>query len=745
MRNEYKQIDTHTDNEKQHEKDEDEEINTDSMKEQTTYKTNSYTYNSFSSSGNINIDYESESQTKIDSKLKTISNGNANNDETKKQFENDEKLKPIERTVVEHHTEPIDHIEVDQLYMDDGAATEEKTSPSTEDFHDDDDDVPNDDSVRLGMLRSRTFFPDDEDDDDDDDDRKGGERAEHSGAGGIDKYGDYENDNAQNRDRSSDRQYKHKNSFSSLDDKGKSHENDDFDRHPYQSSKADSKDAIKIISTPLGKVSIIYQSNTNNNSNTNTANNSNDSKMKLFDNSNQNSMNKFKNFFNHNMNAGAKQNASNSHRMIKNQHHRHNHHQHYHQQQQLSTSSSSSSPSSSLPVAAGVDSTSKSRPNPMNDKTKLLQKQITPVLTADGKVALLYRGAQDANNQHKIEVGKNLTDFTQSINSQESVINGKMNYNVVSETESKLPDGIPIDASVPTNANNQTEKIGIKNMEKLAVIVAAETTTTTTRTKLTTFAPVANTERPVLKLFKSDENTSRNTNEEENSILPNINRPPSEVLGIKKNQFTQFRITDMIATATPTLTSQDGTERTPLSYGNEVPKAIDSLNNEHDTHGQDGFGSSIDYDYNANRENGYHHHNPNHLETPSIDLPATSNHGGFDDSTTISDVLSKAEVVNLAIIPAFEGDLHRFHEQQQNDVSNDNNQYYNMMDRDENGNDIAVAGKQHKHRHHKIKDLSALHCAMQALVAIAALATVFGMLGAYFKQRILDQLTIMHW
>lgn len=721
------------------------ELNNDSMKQ-----TNSYTYNSFSSSGNLNIDYEDELHTKqIDSK-KTISNGNDednnNNNNDDRGHDNDEVMVVKESTTIEYkqpveaideqkqpetteHIEALDHIEVDQLYMDDGAATEEKT-PSTEDFHDDEPD--GDDSVRLGMLRSRTFFPDDEDDDDDDDgggDEKSGGRIEHSGGGGIDKYGDYENDNAQNRDRS-DRLYKHKNSFS--DDKGKTHENDDFDRHPYQSSKSDTKDAIKIISTPLGKVSIIYQSNTNNSSSSTATANSNDSKLKSFDSSNQNSMNKFKNFYSHNINAGAKQNASatNSHRTIKTQHHRHNHH--YHQ------------PSSSVPVIGGATdtATSKGRPNPINDKTKLLQKQITPVLTADGKVALLYRGGQDTSTPHKTEVGKNLTDFTQSVNSQESVINGKMNYNIVTENEPKLPDGIPLEAIA-----NQTDKvIGTKNMEKLAVIVAAETTTTTTRTKLTTFAPVANTERPVLRLFKSSENASRNTNEEENSILPNINRPPSEVLGIKKNQFTQFRITDMIATATPTLTNQDVTEKTPVAFGNEVPKSIDSLNNEHDSHGHDGiggggFGSNIDYDYNANREIG--HNGPNHLATPSVDFAATSH--GFDDSTTISDALSKAEVVNLAIIPAFEGDLHRFHEQQQNDVSNDNNPYFNMMDRDESGNDVAVAGKQHKHRHHKMQDLSALHCAMQALVAIAALLTVFGMLGAYFKQRILDQLTIMHW
>lgn len=782
--------------------------NIDSMKQ--THETISYnTFNSFSSSGNPSIDYDTDTQPNANPNKKTNNNSSrssnssgrsiyASDDEITEQPEPDTETEATEPMIQKYDdnddnddnndkrkptteiTERMDTFDVDQLYMDDGAATDSggaaaaASSTSTEDFHDEPDAAA--DTIRVEMLKSRQFFPDDDEDDDDDEDGNGdGDKGkiDHSGGGAIDKYGDYENDNAQNRDQ---RPYKHSKSggYSSID--GKTHENDDFDRHPYSQSssvKSDTKDSIKIISTPLGKVSIIYQSNTNNGSggaNGAIATTSNvDSKLKLFENSNQNSMNKFKNFYSHNINAGAKQNLTNPHRStLKNrEHHRHNHHypqQQHHQQQ------------SSVPNGAGVDATGTSTAaaaasaaaakggrgtNQMNDKTKLLQKQITPVLTADGKVALLYRGAQDGTNgQPKIEIGKNLTDFSHSINNSPDGIgnNGKLNYNIVSE--GVLPDKLPeIIAGESIVATNQTERIATKNMEKLAVIVAAETTTTTTRTKLTTFAPIANTERPILRLFKSDESTSRNTNEEENSILPNINRPPSEVLGIKKNQFTQFRITDLIATATPTLTNQDITERTPgSSYGNERPKSIDSFGNEHGP--DDGFvppappqSPNFDYDYNGN--NNHENHYPNHLATPSIDFgggggaPPSSSHGGsIDDSTTISDVLSKAEVVNLAIIPAFEGDLHRFHEQQQNDVSNDNNPYYNMMDHEDGGgdggnvNDIGIAGKQHKHRHHNVKDLSALHCAMQALVAIAALATVFGMLGAYFKQRILDQLTI---
>ncbi|EDX07260.1 GD25591 [Drosophila simulans] len=34
---------------------------------------------------------------------------------------------------------------------------------------------------------------------------------------------------------------------------------------------------------------------------------------------------------------------------------------------------------------------------------------------------------------------------------------------------------------------------------------------------------------------------------------------------------------------------------------------------------------------------------------------------------------------------------------------------------------------------------------MQVMMGVAAVSTVFGMLGTFFKQRILDQLRMMHW
>lgn len=617
---------------------------------------------------------------------------------------------------------------------------------------------------QTGMLRSR--IPKFYDDDDDDDDENDKIPADHSGAGGInDKYGDYENDNAQSRNRNYDKPMKqHKNSFSSLsglDDKlGKKHENDDFDRHPYQTSgggsKADPKDAIKIISTPLGKVSIIYQSTNSTSNNNNKPSSDIDTKSKIFDAAAN--LNKFKSLYNNNNNHNSKTNRTNSNidditrQKGYTAHHRHNHHfQHYHNQHHNGNHQTGGGQDPNVVGSINIDDPSKIRSNVMSDKTKLLPKQITPVLTADGKVALLYRGAQDSlagQQLPKLDVTKNTADFMPNVNS--GSIDSKVNYDIVRETETKFHSDVnpPIDKDF--NKTN-IELPSNKNTEKLAVIVAAETTTTTVRTKLTTFAPVVNTERPILKLFKSDEqSTVRNTNEEENSILPNINRPLSEVLGIKKNQFIQFRIPDLMATATPTPAgTQDVTERTQISNTNGgASGSIDSIENPNESSPNNGFVPNFDYDYyggvGAGAAGATNGNNENPQENDNrVDSGGQPSLHGFDDSTTISDVLSKTEVINLAIIPAFEGDLNRFQEQQQNDVSNDNNPFYNMLDRDENGNEISVHGRNSKHRQNQIKDLSALHCAMQTLIAIAALATVFGMLGAYYKQRILNQLTVL--
>ncbi len=303
----------------------------------------------------------------------------------------------------------------------------------------------------------------------------------------------------------------------------------------------------------------------------------------------------------------------------------------------------------------GHDDLSKKGANESIDKSR----KITPVLTPDGKVALLYRGASGGST--KYEPIQNLTNNEFMTKFQDNKTSSITNFDDDETTE----------------------------QQQQPITVVPDTTTTTISTTTIRFGSI------------------HEPSEEENSILPNINRPLSEVLGIKKNQFTQFRITDRSPTATPSLS------------GSKVDVSSTTSNKIPDM-------SNYDYDYGVGEvENDVLFGESNKeavTESPIHHIEDTI------QPTTISDVLSKTEVINLAIIPAFESDLQLIQQQELEQQQHSNHHR-----------------KHHRHRHRHMQDLTAIHCAMQAMVAIAAMATIFGMLGAYFKTRILDQITIMHW
>ncbi|GAB0095463.1 hypothetical protein DMENIID0001_108540 [Sergentomyia squamirostris] len=239
--------------------------------------------------------------------------------------------------------------------------------------------------------------------------------------------------------------------------------------------------------------------------------------------------------------------------------------------------------------------------------------KITPVLTPDGKVALLYRGAASETAINKYEPLTNVSD-------------------------------------------NKWPQVGETTSQSNAII--------TTDVKTTTPMPPAE----ILDEYDDEDED----NDEENFILPSINRPLSEVLGIKKNQFTQFRITEA-TTPMP---------RSAVTFKKAVLTTTPPQ----------------DYDYGS--ENDVRESNE---IDPEIDL-------------------SKTEVVNLAIIPSFAHDIDQYGLER-----HDREKHY------------------HGHRRNRAGELSGIHCAMQAMVAAAALACFFGMIGAYFKTRILDQITLIHW
>lgn len=115
-----------------------------------------------------------------------------------------------------------------------------------------------------------------------------------------------------------------------------------------------------------------------------------------------------------------------------------------------------------------------------------------------------------------------------------------------------------------------------------------------------------------------------------------------------------------------------------------------------------------------------------------------------------TDALGKTEVVNLAIIPAFDSDLLAIQEQEDlraaAEAEAEFGQNYVPVGDSSGGeyNDV----RQH-YRTPGIRrtpeDLSAIHCAMQVMVAVAALVTVFGMLGAYIRTRVFGRVQLVNW
>lgn len=325
--------------------------------------------------------------------------------------------------------------------------------------------------------------------------------------------------------------------------------------------------------------------------------------------------------------------------------------------------------------------------------------KITPVLTPDGKVALLYRG--DSENS-KYEPIRNIT--THKLNKVSDHFQDKKKINSLhadSSDSSEYSDADSMgdtddEADIKTSSHNNNVKNNIDlkmtTEEEQAAILPAPDAAPTTGSFII---------RPT------------------DSVLPMINRPLSEVLGIKKNQFKQFRIKDSSSTTEGTSGSLsalnvDNSETNTLHYLTKVNLA------DYPTSSR-----TRNYDFDFSRDNTMLDERSRGKEY-QIKTDMNSNQQTVDNNDAMTeDILSKTEVVNLAIVPHFDEELERLQRLREYEERRHNRQRHRQKQNDE--------------------DLSGIHCIMQAMMGIAAISTVFGMLGTFFKQRILDQLRLMHW
>ncbi|EDW38688.1 GL16264 [Drosophila persimilis] len=334
--------------------------------------------------------------------------------------------------------------------------------------------------------------------------------------------------------------------------------------------------------------------------------------------------------------------------------------------------------------------------------------KITPVLTPDGKVALLYRG--DSENS-KYEPIRNLT-------------------HKFAGTPSKEPSKTSLDSAADDSSSDDS--------------VYTDSEDSDDHGDGKSEAAAATTPKPVLpEIMEPPANVQpggsfiiRPTSD---SLLPMINRPLSEVLGIKKNQFQETRVRDQLPTL-PTEATPRSLLAQPGGAGGETPRHFLTKVNlaEYPTSGrtlqQPLLPFSRDFDFSRDNtmldERSRIRELEKQREREREHNEATSKGGGgATEAHTIANeqLLSKTEVINLAIVPQFDEDMER------------------LQRLHENGG----GGRRHhraRHRHKQTEEeLSGIHCVMQVMMGIAAVSTVFGMLGTFFKQRILDQLRVMHW
>lgn len=439
--------------------------------------------------------------------------------------------------------------------------------------------------------------------------------------------------------------------------------------------RKNTNDAIKIISTPLGKVGIVYQQTPTNEDGNNSNNNANSNNKK------QDTL-------------GDKKTSSFT-----------------------DFDALSPDPESSHRLAS-------SHP------------KITPVLTPDGKVALLYRG--DSENS-KYEPIRNLTHkFNNNNNNKNDFTDNKA---IASGTSTKdTPDFPNNDGSEDESADESEDDYDLDNDSSSN---SGGNDRTQPNGRKTNANPTDETQKAAIQNPATDADTPAAAGgsfiiRPTDSVLPMINRPLSEVLGIKKNQFKQFRIKDI-----PTAPPNSETAGDPRSLaGTSIDRTLDTTTlhfltkvnlAEYPTSMKT---RNFDFDFSRDNtmldERSRHKEHQFHQQQGGSGATAGGTAGGESGNSnnklnTIAneEVLAKTEVVNLAIIPHFDEELERLQRMREHETRRHYRQRYRQKPSEE--------------------ELSGIHCIMQAMMGIAAISTVFGMLGTFFKQRILDQIRLMHW
>ena len=450
------------------------------------------------------------------------------------------------------------------------------------------------------------------------------------------------NNNQQQRNRN--RNSNNQNDGTSFDDNNPINVISAFNRTGKIYNKLRKNDAVKVIDTPSGRAGFVYQSGTNSNSGSSSINsNANNQDSPMSTSNKESNNNNWEDPYsqNHFVNRNA-----NDVKLI-----------------------------------------------PSDDTSN---KKILPVLTSDGKIALVVRGDtsryfdesqnngsgnsinskkyepitnltsiitalnsnNDNNNYNKHNDSINVSDTTvelKSIQEQNRLINRLDEFfasvtNKVKHIEEELEEKLGID--LDGDSNDGRDKI--ENSDDESFQLDPMTTTTTT-----------------METLIDEEDKDRKD-------LLLINRPLSEVLGLPKK--THYHHPHDPMHTTPT----------------EVPYHRQSNENRRTSHKTSSTQSST-----------------------TITSTTTTTTEEFD--------LESPEKINIAVIPRFDSEL----EERLFGKSRDNLNR-NVNERTNEIPDTSGA-------------ISSIHCAMQVMIAIACACTIFGVLGAYYRNNIVNQIRIIHW
>jgi len=315
-------------------------------------------------------------------------------------------------------------------------------------------------------------------------------------------------------------------------------------------------------------------------------------------------------------------------------------------------------------------------------------KKIMPVLTHDGKIALVVRGDssryfdENQNNgsgnsvsSKKYEPITNLTSIITALNSNnDNNINRKPNASVEVDPmlrsiqdENRFINRLDEFFASVTNKVKKIEEVvehelGIDDEQVEDAEVPTSTTTTTTSF-------------PFMESFADDDNNDDGASKQQKELLL-VDKPLSEILGLPKRTHYHH-------------------PHDPLHTTSEVPMT-------RPTYTSSGRRTTINRPVTGN----------------TLASTSTTESEEFDHESP--------EVINIAVIPAFDSEMEErlFGKSDGSDNS----------DRNLNEVSSGTSGA-----------ISSIHCAMQLMVAITCALTVFGVLGAYYKLQIVNQIRILYW